>query len=163
MSRLGNAIQKVNATSGLTSGRTKIKTDDLIATYPDGVHITAISKNNYNGSNYYAYTFAEDPTKFFTSGTVVTEKTDELLDDYDGDMAALNADLRAEYLKAIFSKRRGKSNREYTNVAFLGAVPASKFGVIVTDENGAKVDTETGEVVSKVAENGADTDEKLPF
>lgn len=146
MSRLGNAIQKVNAASGLTSGRTKIKTDDLIAGYPNGVHITAISKNNYNGSSYYAYTFIEDPTKFFTGGTVVTEKTDQLLDDYDGDLAELNADLQKEYLKAILSKKRGKNNREYTNVAFLGTVPASKFNTY-TDENGNTIDAETGEVI----------------
>lgn len=154
MSRLGNAIQKVNAASGLTSGRTKIKTDDLIATYPDGVHITAISKNNYNGSSYYVYTFAEDPTKFFTGGMVVAEKTGLLLEDYDGDLAELNADLQKEYLPAIFSKRRGK-NREYTDVAFLKPVPASKFNTY-TDENGNTVDAETGEVEVNV-------DEILPF
>ena len=153
MSRLSDAIQSVNAARGLTSGRTKIPTDDLIKTYPSGVHITAISKNTYNGSTYYAYTFAEDPTKFFTSGKVVAETTEQLLDSkYDGDMEELNADLRTEYLKAVFSKRRSQNNRDYTDVAFLGTVPASKFNTY-TDENGLTVDSDTGEVIYGDGEN----------
>ena len=92
MSRLNNAAQKVMASSGLTGGRTSIKCTELAEKYPNGVHVTGIGQNEYDGRKYYVFTFVEEPNRYFSSGKVLTEKTDVLLETYDGNLAELNKD-----------------------------------------------------------------------
>ena len=150
MSRLNNAAQKVMASSGLTGGRTSIKCTELAEKYPNGVHVTGIGQNEYDGRKYYVFTFVEEPNRYFSSGKVLTEKTDVLLETYDGNLAELNKDLSAEYLELFLSKKRGEKYT-YINAGFGKAVSASQFG------GGEVIDEDTGEVLIPEDNNGDDT------
>lgn len=143
MSRLNNAVQKVNSSSGLTGGRTSIKCTDIAEKYPEGIHVTGIGQNEYDGKKYYVYTFIEEPNKYFSSGKVLTEKTDSLLETYDGNLAELNKDLSEEYLQLFLAKKRGEKYT-YINAGFGNTVPAANFG---KPADGEVVDEETGEVL----------------
>ena len=39
--------------------------DTLIVNYPDGVSINGLNMIDYEGSNFPAFTFVEDPTSYF--------------------------------------------------------------------------------------------------
>lgn len=138
MSRLSNAIQNVTASSGITGGRTSIKCRDLAAKYPQGIHVTAIAQNEFNGSKYFIYTFAEEPNKYFSGGKVLTEKTNQLLEAYDGDLAELNKDLSEEMLELFLAEKRGEKFT-YINAGFGKTVPVNQVEA---------VDEETGTGIS---------------
>ena len=152
-------------------GREPIKTADIIAKYPDGIHITGIAKNTYNGSTYPVFTFAEEPSKYFSGATALSQMVDGMLDEYDGNLAELNADLQKEYLKIKLVKTRTKKGYNFTKVIIIGTVPAPAISEY-TDENGNTIDTETGEVTALKVVNGVEVEadgqqrlfsEKTPF
>ena len=160
MSRLENIARSAMGGDSIMDGRENIKTDDIVQLYPNGICITGVAKNTYNGSTYPVFTFAEDPSKYFSGATALTQLVDGMLEGYDGNWAALNADLQKEYLKIKLVKTKTKRGYNFTKVIVVGTVPAP---ATVTDENGAKIDTETGEVIG--TESGADvkSNEDLPF
>ena len=156
MSRLEDIARIAMGGDSIMDGREPIKTADIIAKYPDGIHITGIAKNTYNGSTYPVFTFAEEPSKYFSGATALSQMVEGMLDEYDGNLAEINADLQKEYLKIKLVKTRTKKGYNFTKVIVIGTVPApSEY----TDENGNKIDTETGEVKAVKAE----FNEKLPF
>ena len=147
--------------SNITDGREPIKTADIIAKYPDGVCITSIAKNTYNGSTYPVFTFAEDSSKYFSGGKALSQMVDNMLDEYDGNMALLNEDLSKEYLKVKLVKTKTKRGYNFTRVVIVGIVPAKFFNKVVEDDNGNLIDTETGEVIEN--DVGELTEDVVPF
>ena len=152
MSRLSNAVKTVAANSGITGGRTSIKCSELAEKYPDGIHITGIARNTYNGDSYFVYTFVEEPNKYFSGGKVLTGKTEELLESYDGNLAELNEDLAREHLQLFLSKRKG-AKYSYINAGFGKVVPAEYFekfseNTVTDEETGDIIDAETDEVLN---------------
>ena len=148
MSRLNNAAQKVAISGGVSSGRTSIKCEELARKYPDGVHVTAISPKNFDDSSYYHLTCIEEPGKYFSSGKVLTQKCNALLESYDGDFGELNKDLKEEYLELFFAIKKGQKY-PYVDAGFGDTVPAKKFDTsaeVETADNEV-IDEETGEVV----------------
>lgn len=140
-SRLENAARSAMGGDSIMEGREPIKTADIIAKYPDGVCITGVAKNTYNGSTYPVFTFAEDPSKYFSGATALSRMVDGMLETYDGNLAELNSDLSREHLKIKLSKTRTKNGYNFTKVVVVGTVPATYI-----DEKGNEVDTDTGEV-----------------
>ena len=67
-----------------------------------------------------------------------------MLEEYDGNLAEINAELQKEYLKIKLVKTRTKKGYNFTKVIIVGTVPAPAEYV---DENGLTVDSDTGEVV----------------
>lgn len=162
-SRLENAARNAVGGGSLMDGREPIKTADIIAKYPDGICITGIAKNTYNGSTYPVFTFAEDPSKYFSGATALSKLVDGMLEDYDGDLTEINSDLQKSHLKIKLVKTKTKRGFNFTNVIVVGTVPAT-----YSDENGNTVDAETGEVtfVSKPRENPAENvfeEDGVPF
>ena len=143
-SRLENAARNAIGNGNLMDGREPIKVADIINKYPEGVCITAIAKFTYNGSTYPIFTFAEDTSKYFSGATALSQMVDGMLDEYDGNLAELNADLQKEYLKVKLSKIKTKRGYNFTKAIIVGIVPATKY----VDENGKQIDVETGEVIS---------------
>lgn len=143
MSRLGNIARSAMSSGSIMDGRESIKTDDIVQLYPDGICITGVAKANYNGSTYPVFTFAEDPSKYFSGATALSQLVDGLLEGYDGNLADLNADLQKEYLKIKLVKTKTKRGYNFTKVIVIGTVPAHYI-----DENGNTVDIETGEVTA---------------
>ena len=153
MSRLENIARIAIGGDSIMDGREPIKTADIIAKYPDGICITGVAKNTYNGSTYPVFTFAEEPSKYFSGATALSQMVEGMLDEYDGNLAEINADLQKEYLKIKLVKTRTKKGYNFTKVIVIGAVPApSEY----EDENGNKINAETGEVISV-------KDAKAPF
>lgn len=148
-SRLENAARNAIGGDSIMDGREPMKTDEIIAKYPEGICISAIAKNTYNGSTYPVFNFAEEPSKYFSGGTALSKWVDGLIEDYDGNLAELNSDIKKEYLKIKLVKTRTKKGYNFTKVIFIGAVPVEKFGgENYVDENGKKIDADTGEVLS---------------
>ena len=154
-SRLENIARNAIGGDSIMDGREPIKTADIIAKYPDGICITGIAKNTYNGSTYPVFTFAEEPSKYFSGGTALSQMVDGMIDEYDGNLAELNSDLQKEHLKVKLVKTKTKRGYNFTRVIVVGTVPVKN---IVEDENGKQIDTDTGEVI----ENSPD-DEDVPF
>lgn len=145
MSRLENVARNAMGGDSIMDGREPIKTEDIIKKYPDGICITGIAKNTYNGSTYPVFTFAEEPGKYFSGATALTQLVDGMIEDYDGNLAEINADLKKEHLKIKLVKAKTKRGYNFTKVVIVGVVPVKNF----VDENGETIDAETGEVLNK--------------
>ncbi len=143
-SRLENAAR--TAMGNNTDGRESMKIVDIIAKYPNGICITSIAQRMYDGRTYPVFTFAEEPSKYFSGGIALSQLVDGMIDEYDGNLAELNRDLQKEYLKIKLMKTRTKRGYNFTKAIIVGVVPATRY----TDENGNTIDTETGEVISDI-------------
>lgn len=160
MSRLENVARNAMGGDSIMDGREPIKTEDIIKKYPDGICITGIAKNTYNGSTYPVFTFAEEAGKYFSGATALTQLVDGMLEDYDGNLAEINADLKKEHLKIKLVKAKTKRGYNFTKVVIVGVVPVKNF----VDENGETIDAETGEVLSKPEGEGLFAeDDGVPF
>lgn len=84
----------------LFEGREVLKNDMVIALYPDGVTIVAAeifqgTDDKGESYNMAAYQIAEDDTKACKGGKVLAGIFSEWLKAYEGDMDAMNKDLKA--------------------------------------------------------------------
>ena len=136
----------------------RIKVNDVIANYPEGVTISGVvpyiykdkaTKERVDG---YGFTFEENADVFFpaTAGDL-RKLVNEWLTG--GDIDEVNEYLSKKHLKVRIEKITQKSGDPYTKVYRLGwkkvvveteTVPAPAEHV---DENGLTVDSDTGEVV----------------
>lgn len=101
--------------SPIMNGRTKISTEDLINTYPQGISITGFDIiHKADGSQYPVFTFAEDATKFFNGGSLAQKIVDAWLRAGYGDIEGVNAELKQDPAKFIVGKGKTKGNRDIT-------------------------------------------------
>ena len=124
MGKLMDAVKVVNLKGRITDGRTGIGSMNLAKTYPKGIHINRVEVNPFeaNAENYIC-TFDEAPDKYFTSTTVLTQKLDNLIDAYEGDLTELNRDLAETPLLTILKARVSKAGKNYVDALFvIGAV-----------------------------------------
>ena len=107
----------VNALGGNNpaGNRTRIKIDDLIAAYPDGVTINGVAMAQYKGETYPMFFFAEDDTRYFTGGMALNNMVNAWLEE-DPALAEVNDWLAREGLKVNMCKVRTKSGNTYTRV-----------------------------------------------
>ena len=143
-SRLENIARAAIGGDSITDGREPMKTVDIIAKYPEGICITGIAQKTYEGRTYPVFTFAEEPSKYFSGATALSRLVDNMIDEYDGNLAELNSDLQKEYLKIKLVKTKTKRGYNFTKVIVIGTVPVKSY----VDENGNDIDAETGEVIS---------------
>jgi len=165
MSRLKNAVQKVAISNGLASGRVLISCEELAKKYPEGVHVTAIAPKKYEDGDYYQLLCVEEPGKYFSSGKVLTQKCDALLETYDGNFFELNKDLSEDYLQLFLAvKRSSETKYDYVDAGFGEAVPAKKFktDAAETTADAEVIDEETGEVLQP-AQPATITQDGEPF
>ena len=130
--------RKALKSDGLIGTRTKIKTDELIAKYPDCVSITGVTIIEYADTSYPAFTFAEDPTRYFTGGLKLRNMVNALIEAGDGDLSGANEEFSQKPLRVKLFKVRTKSGNTFTNVETLDK----------DDEPEVDFDPETGEVIS---------------
>ena len=86
--------------SFLMEGRTKIETEDLLATYKKGITVTGVdiqhgTDDQGQPAEYPVVIFKEDDTVFYFGGTVLAKILKGWLDDFDGDAEACSAALAA--------------------------------------------------------------------
>lgn len=132
----------VNALGGNNpaGNRTRIKIDDLIAAYPEGVTINGVAMAQYKGETYPIFFFAEDDTRYFTGGMALRNMVNAWLEE-DPVLVEVNDWLAHEGLKVNMEKVRTKSGNTYTRV------DTDRDPQDFKDE--PNCDAETGEVVEK--------------
>ena len=156
MSKLSDIAKKTVGNGGLTSGLEKIKLDDVIATYPDGVTITGTEMVNNNGSSFPVFTFAEDTSKYFSGGKALREMVEAWIEECDGDLGLVNDELQKEPVIIKMRKVNTKKGKTYTMVTIVGTAKAAT----AEPEADPEYDPETGEVISDTTDNDS---ENNPF
>lgn len=119
--------------NSLIGDRTKIKVDDIIRLYPDGIGLTGITIVEYAETSYPAFTFAEDPTKYFSGGIALRHMANVLLEASEGDLSAVNEEWSAHPFRIKMSKVTTKNGNTFTKVTDVKDEP--------------NCDPETGEVI----------------
>lgn len=158
MSKLHDIARAAVGNGGLTSGLQKIKLDDLIARYPEGVSITGVDIINYEGSRFPSFTFAEDDTLCFSGGMALIQMADAWLEGYEGDIQAINEDLMREPVRIQLEKVMTKSKRTYTRVKILPSKPEPAYN----PETGEVIDDKPAPVQNPDDSESRD-DEAEPF
>ena len=120
MSKFTDKAKKVTSGSFLTEGKEKIDMTDLIRNYKKGITITGVDfLKDKDGKEFGAFTFAEDNTKFFFGGQVLTDIAKSWAEDYE-DMKELSEDLAKDGgVQVLLTTKRSKNGREYTAVEVL--------------------------------------------
>ena len=98
------------------SSKEKIKLDEIIAKYPDGVTINGANLVNSPkfDKNFWIFSFVEDDSKCFSAGGEMARIAEDWLKFYDNNFAALNDDLEKYPLKFKLNKIRTKKGFTYT-------------------------------------------------
>ena len=118
MSELKKKLQQAMG-AGLRQGLERLKLDELISRYPEGVSITGLEPAQYNDNEYYVYTFAEDKGLWFSGGGDLKKMGDKLLELSEGDITGLNAELKSDPIRVKIWKGRTKRGNTYTMVKVL--------------------------------------------
>lgn len=116
-----------DATSGsfVMVGREAIKTDLVIAGYPNGITIngadliSTTDTKTGEQKTYAACTFIEDDTKYVNGGTALTNIVREWMDGYES-AELMSADLKAAGgVKIKLSKEMTKDGKSFTKVTVV--------------------------------------------
>lgn len=123
MKNFRDLAKEATSRSFITVNREAIKTDLLIAAYPDGVTIVGadILETTENGATktYAACIFAENDKQYFNGGKALTEIVSAWLDGYEN-AEAMSADLKASGgVKVKLSKKLTKDGRTFTEVTVV--------------------------------------------
>jgi len=147
MSEMSDAAREVLGGGSLTGGLEKIKLDEIIAKYPNGVAVNGFDVVSYKGTTFPVFTFLQDESKFFSGGMALHELADKWLAIRGGDLKAANDALRQEPVVLKMIKVKTKSNRDFTQVFVVGTVepPPSEEDKCAPP---LEVDPETGEVIA---------------
>lgn len=125
MSRLKDLAKKSVTANNIMAGKEKISVDDIIMLYPNGISINAVNMVTYfdkttrEDKSYPVFSFSEDNGKFFSGGVALKRIVDNWVEQYGGDMAAINEDLQAENVKIKMEKVKTNSNRTFVKVEIL--------------------------------------------
>lgn len=115
---------RVLTISPIIEGKNKMTTDEIMAAYPDGLHITAVDflKSDKAGApDYVVINYAEDPSAWFAGGErLSTLFAAYLASDYvGGDLAVLNGYLAEHPIAVKLSKGKTKKGNRITLVEVI--------------------------------------------
>lgn len=122
MADFRNMAKRQTTLSEVMADRTKVKTDDLIADYPDGVTIIAFDyiQSKKSKGKYPVFNIAEDPTIFCNGGTVLDRIFKDFVEAMDGDVKAASDELRRQGgLQVQLSKGKTKNGDDLTLVTVI--------------------------------------------
>lgn len=122
MADFRNMAKRQTTLSEVMADRDKVKTDDLIAEYPDGLTIIAFDyiQSKKSKGKYPVFNIAEDPTIFCNGGTVLDRIFRDFVDAMDGDIKAASDELRRQGgLHVQLSKGRTKNGDDFTQVTVI--------------------------------------------
>lgn len=120
MNKFYEIAEKALNNSPVMTGREKIKTEEVISKYPQGITIDGFDVL-YNGKDGYAvFTFREDPSRFLNGGALLTKMAMEWANAYAGDIQTASAELSASGgIKVQLSYQRTKRGNTITAVKIL--------------------------------------------
>ena len=107
--------------AGLATGRERIRVDDLIAAYPEGITITGMDLLPVSGEDrtYSIFTFAENEQLYFSGGGDIPKLGEIFLSEYEGDLTGINEELQANPIRIRIRKVKTKRGTLYTKVEAL--------------------------------------------
>lgn len=119
MNKFAEIAKKETSLSDLMVGR-KLDTAEIIAMLPDGATVIECDSVSTEDAHYSVIKFAEIPDAFYTGGLVLTKIVDKWIDEYAGDMATLNHDLReVGGVKIKLSEKKTKNGKNVTTIEVL--------------------------------------------
>ena len=148
MSKMSDVARKVLGGGGVTGGLEKIKTDELIKTYPEGVAVNGFDLITFNGGQFPVFTFIENPAQCFSGGKALQELVEAWLELCDGDIGEANAQLAAEPVVLKLSKVKTKTGRDFTKVQTV-CTREIETKPEPEPETAMEFDDETGEILDK--------------
>lgn len=120
MKNFRDLARKATTLSELMENRVKIKTEDVIKNFPDGITLNAVDVIKTTDAKYSVFTFSEDSNRFYCGGIVLNKIVNTWLDEYNGDLGLLNHDLAESggvKVKLTVTKTRdGKNNITHVEV-----------------------------------------------
>lgn len=126
MSKYSELAKQKTEGSPVLAGREKIETDALIALYPDGITITQFDFINGRNGEYVVCTFAEDQSKFFNGGKILTDIFKAFVNEFRTEentfseaLELCQNDFETEFLKVKLSRGRTKEGNRITKVEVI--------------------------------------------
>ena len=111
--------EQIVAGSPVSAGRTKISTEDVIARFPNGIHLTGVDMFKGEKDDYAVFNFREDDTRYYAGGTILTNMVNAFLNQNGGDLTALNEELAATPLGVKLSMAKNKRGQSLTLVEIV--------------------------------------------
>ena len=106
--------------STLQTDREKISTEDLIATYPEGITVNAFDFATVQNKTFAVVTFNEDDTKYYNGGTVLTKMCVVWASGFAGDPEAASTALaKSGGVKLKFTEAKTKSGNNVTTITVV--------------------------------------------
>ena len=106
--------------SELMTGRTQLKTEDIIAKYPNGVTVNRFDIVVLDGKAFPIATIAEDDSVYFNGGTIMSKICEEWANSYGGEIESASNDLeKAGGVKMIFEQAKTKKGNNITRVHII--------------------------------------------
>ena len=106
--------------STLQTDREKISTEELIATYPDGITVNAFDFATVQNKTFAVVTFNEDDTKYYNGGTVLTKMCVAWASGFAGDPEAASTALaKAGGVKLKFAEAKTKNGNNVTTITVV--------------------------------------------
>ena len=106
--------------SKVISGHEKISTEELIAKYPKGITLTAFDVLANDADGYAVFNFAEDTTKYFNGGALLSKMAFKWVESYDGDVEHASYELGScGGLRVRLSAKKTRTGKNITNVEIL--------------------------------------------
>lgn len=113
MNRFAATARKRTSISPLLANREKVETEYLIDTYPDGFTVVGFDLISTGSDTFPVIVFAEDDTKFYFGGKVLSEICEDWAALYDGDIETASDDLRKDGgVKMRLRKTSTKNGRD---------------------------------------------------
>lgn len=107
--------------SCLMNGRDKIKTEDIIKKYPEGITLTEFDLITIEDGTFPVFLFAENDKECFFGGCILTKIATGWVKACDGDVEAASNNLKScGGIKVQFEVSRTNKNKNITLVKVLG-------------------------------------------
>lgn len=118
MSKLGDIAKSVTA-RGALSGKERLAMEELIRKYPEGVTVNGFYKlASQFGEDYFAFTFAEDESKYFSGTTALNEIGLKWLEACES-AESVNRELEDSPLKLVMERVKTKQGKPFTKVTVV--------------------------------------------
>lgn len=114
------AKQITEGGDNLFQGRDRIKMENLIAAYPNGVLVTEFRKLKGPKGDFWLLGFAEDPAVCFSATSIVEEILQGWVEGYDSVIAASDDLKKNGGCKLKLYYKTGKTGNQYVAVDVIG-------------------------------------------
>lgn len=106
--------------STLQTDREKISTEELIATYPEGITVNAFDFATVQDKTFAVVTFSEDDGRYYNGGTVLTKMCLNWAAGFAGDPEAASTALaKAGGVKLKFIEAKTKNGNNVTTITVV--------------------------------------------